>query len=68
MTNMEIVSIFTVSEYRTGKHWEEAIIGSGQKAIKFLRTKYPRHTKFVLDGFEIDGTFIPLEIKNRHND
>ena len=64
----EIVSLFTVTSYKTGKQIEEAIHGDGQEAIKFLRTQYPRHTKFVLEGFELDGTFMPLYIKNRNHD
>lgn len=64
----EIVSIFTVTSYKTGKQIEEAIHGDGQSAIKFLRTQYPRHTKFVLEGHEVDGTFFPLYIKTRRND
>lgn len=65
---MEIVSIFTVTDYKTGKQFEEAIYGSGQEAAKEVRSLYPRHTKFVLDGFELDGRFIPLEIKRKYND
>ncbi len=65
---MEIVSIFTVTDYKTGKQFEEPIIGDGQKAISWLAKQYPRHTKFVLEGFEIDGEFKPLYIKNRYND
>lgn len=65
---MEIVSIFTVTEYKTGKQFEEAIYGSGQEAVTEIRKLYPRHTKFVLDGFEIDERFIPLEIKKKYND
>lgn len=64
----EIVSIFTVTSFKTGKQIEEAVMGDGQKAIKWLRTQYPRHTKFVLEGFEIDGIFAPLYIKNRNHD
>lgn len=65
---MEIVSIFSVISYKTGKQIEEAIIGHGQEAIKYLRKQYPRHTKFVLEGFEIDGTYVPLYIKSRNYD
>jgi len=64
----EIVSVFIVTSYKTGEQHKEFPIGDGQAAIKWLRKQYPRHTKFVLDGFEIDGTFFPLYIKNRHND
>lgn len=64
----EIVSIFTVTNFRTGKQIEESIHGDGQDAINYVRTLYPRHTKFVLDGFEINATFVPLYIKNKNND
>jgi hypothetical protein len=64
----EIVSIFTVTDYRTLLQKEEAIIGDGQEAIEYLRTQYPRYTKFVLEGFEIDGAFMPLYIKSRNYD
>lgn len=63
MIKKEIVSIFTVTDFKTGKVVEEAIIGDGQNAIRYLRKQYPRFTKFVLDGFEIDGVFYPLKIK-----
>ncbi len=65
---MEIVTIFTVTNFRTGKQYEEAIVGSGQQAAKEVRKLYPRHTKFVLEGFEIDGEFKPLKLKTRYND
>jgi hypothetical protein len=63
MAKKEIVSIFTVTELKTGKQIEEAIIGCGQEAIRYLRKQYPKFTKFVLDGFEIDGQFFPLQLK-----
>ena len=65
---MEIVSVFTVTDFKTGKSYEEPIHGCGQEAIKWLRKQYPRHTKFVLEGFELDGLFTPLYIKNRNHD
>jgi hypothetical protein len=65
---MEIVTIYTVTDYKSGKRYEEAIIGDGQGAAKTVRSMYPRHTKFVLEGFEIDGTYVPLYIKNKYND
>lgn len=71
LQDIEVVSIFTVTDFKTGKQVEEAIIGDmhdTQKAIKALRTLYPRHTKFVLDGFELNGTFVPLWFKNRYHD
>lgn len=61
----EIVSVFTVTSFKTGEVFQEAIHGYGQEAIVALRKDYPRHTKFVLEGFEFDGDFVPLYIKNR---
>ena len=49
MAKKEIVSIFTVTELKTGKQIEEAIIGCGQEAIRYLRKQYPKFTKFVLE-------------------
>lgn len=63
MEKREIISIFTVTVFKTGKQMEEAIIGDGQTAIRYLRKQYPRYTKFVLAGFEIDGAFYPLKLK-----
>jgi hypothetical protein len=65
---MEITSIFIVTDYKTGKQEEVTVTGSGQDAIKVLVKEYPRHTKFVLDGFEIDGDYKPLYIKRWYND
>lgn len=62
----EIVSIYIVTNYRTGYSEEVAVDGDGQQAATAIRAKYPRHTKFVLDGFEINGEYIPLYFKNRH--
>lgn len=51
---MKVSSVFTVTSYKTGKQLEEVIEGSGEGAIKYLRSLYPRFTKFVLEGFEIE--------------
>lgn len=64
----QVASVFRVVNYRTGKAEEVTVDRCGQEGIKFLRTKYPRHTKFVLEGFEIDGNFSPLYIKTRNYD
>lgn len=60
-----ITSVFTVTDFKTGKQYEEVVEGYGQKAIRLIRKKYPRFTKFVLEGFEFDGNFVPLNLKNR---
>lgn len=61
MKRREVNSIFTVTDYRTGKEDEGIVVsGDGQSAISFLRKQYPRFTKFVLEGFEIEGNFIPV--------
>jgi hypothetical protein len=65
---MEITSVFIVTEFKSGKQWREHIEGDGQFAMKEIRDLYPRHTKFVLEGFEIDGVFKPLILKHKYND
>lgn len=64
----EITSVFTVTDYRTGKSDQVTVSGVGQPTISFLRREYPRHTKFVLDGFEINGNFVPLWLKSKQYD
>lgn len=59
---MEVVSVYTVTEYGTDKQYTEFVDGSGQDAINTVRKTYPRWTKFVLEGFEINGIFKSVEI------
>lgn len=64
---MEIFSIFTITT-RDGKVSRgEGVEGQGQGVMKYLRRNYPRFTRFVLEGFEIDGVFKPLTIKNKNS-
>ena len=64
---MEIVSIFEVREYKSKDKYREFIEGYGQEAISFIRKEYPKFTKFVLKGFEVNGKFIPLNLKTWNN-
>jgi hypothetical protein len=59
---MEILSMYEVYEAKTGKVFEEAIEDVGQGAIEYLRKQYPRYSRFVLTGFEIDGKFRKLQL------
>lgn len=54
---MEIISVFIVTEFKTGAQYTEFVEGCGQEAINIMRKSYPRFSKFVLEGFEIDGDF-----------
>jgi hypothetical protein len=63
MSKVEINSIFIVTLPLSGKQEEVMVSGCSQSAISFLRKKYPRFTKFVLDGFEIDGYLHPIDFK-----
>lgn len=58
-----IVSVFVVTPYKTSKQEQITVTGAGQAAIAFLRKEYPRLSKFVLDGFEINGNFVPLDLR-----
>lgn len=60
---MEIVSIFEVKDYKTKKVHEEHIIGCGQEAIEFLRSEYPRFSRFILKRFEVNGKKLKLNIR-----
>jgi polysaccharide pyruvyl transferase WcaK-like protein len=56
-------TIFTVTDFNTNEVFEEAIEGDVNEAIEFLRKEYPRYSKIVLRGFEIDDKFIPLDLE-----
>lgn len=58
----KVTSIYTVIDYKTGAEVQEEVTGAGEGAIRYLRKKFPRFTKYVLEGFNIDGVFKPLGI------
>ena len=62
----KVTSIFTVIDYKTGAEVQEEVTGAGEGAIRFLRRKFPRFTKYVLEGFNINGVFKPLSIYTRY--
>lgn len=53
-----MISIFVVTNLRTGRSEEVKVSGCGQETVKALRKDYPKHTKFVLDAFEINGKIV----------
>lgn len=59
---MEIVSVFKVKDFKTKATHQEAIHGCGQEAINFLRSEYPRYSRFILIGFEINGKTIKVKL------
>lgn len=63
MNKYQIVSVYEVTDYKTGKRERVFIEGDGQPTIQHLRKKYPRFTKFVLEGFEIDDNFFTLKLR-----
>lgn len=63
MAKYDVVSVFEVTDFRTGKMWREFAHGAGQLPISELRKQYPRFTKFVLEGFELNGTFVHLKLR-----
>ncbi len=60
---MKIVSIYTVTNYKTGKMEEVIVEGAGQEPIKHLRGLYPKFSKFVLEGFEVDNNFKYVDLR-----
>ena len=63
MAKRQIVSHYEVTDYKTGKRERVFISGDGQTAARFIRKQYPKFTKFVLEGFEIDNVFFPLKYR-----
>lgn len=61
---MEIISIFEVTNYKTGHREQVRVEGAGQKTVDALFKSYPRFTKFVLEGFEIDGEYVNTAIND----
>lgn len=62
---MIVTSVFTVVDYKTKEESRWEVDGCGQKAINHLRKDFPRFSKFVLDGWNIDENFVPLKINSR---
>lgn len=56
-------TIFTVTDFQTNEVFEEAIEGTADEAVAFLRKEYPKYSKFVLQGFEINDKFIPVNLQ-----
>jgi hypothetical protein len=56
-------TIFTVTDHQTNEVFEEAIEGDVNEAIDFLRKEYPKYSKIVLRGFEINEKFVPVSLE-----
>jgi hypothetical protein len=56
-------TIFDVTDSETNQLFEEAIEGDVNEAIDFLRKDYPRYSKIVIRGFEINDKFIPINLE-----
>lgn len=63
MSKKQIVSVYEVTDLKTGKQERVFIEGDGERAARFIRKEYPRLTKFVLEGFEINGNFATLKLR-----
>lgn len=57
-----INSVFIATELRSGKRSQVKMTGAGQETAVALRKQFPRLTIFVLQGFEINGNFVPLSL------
>jgi hypothetical protein len=58
-----INSVFVCTEIRTQKRERFIMSGSGQETAIALRKSVTRLTRIVLEGFEINGNFVPLDIR-----
>jgi len=59
----KIVSVYRVVDFKTGREERVFIEGAGNHVIAALRKDYPRFSRFILEGHEIDGTFVELDLK-----
>lgn len=67
--SIEIVTIFEVTDFKTGMLYKEAMKGCGQEAISNLRAmpEYSKLSKYVLTGFEIDGRAKKRDLRTYNN-
>jgi hypothetical protein len=59
----EFISVFKVTDFFSKKSYMINIKGFGDESIQHLRKEYPKFSKFVLKGFNINGTFVELNLK-----
>ena len=61
---MNIESVFTVFDLKTGQPSVDVTIkGAGQAVAKTMKLDYPpRKNYYVLEGHNVNGKFIPLDI------
>ena len=63
---MEIYSVFDITPRGGTVSQGEAFEGFGEELMLDVRKLYPKYTKFVLKGFEINGNFKNLNMRT-HN-
>lgn len=54
---MKIKSVYEVTDFKKNEQSRWEMPGEGQDPIKELRGMFPKFTKFVLEGFIVDGKF-----------
>lgn len=55
-----IISIFKVHDLKTNISYRYEVTGTGQESVSYLRKKIPFFSRIVLEGFKINGKFVPL--------
>lgn len=63
---MEISTTFRITDFKTKEEFEEEVDGTGQEAAKHIRSLYPRFSKIVLMGFQVDGRYIPPNFRTQN--
>jgi len=59
---MQLATIYKVVGFKTNKAERVTVSGIGQEPITYLRKEYPKFTKFILEGFSINGKFVRAKI------
>lgn len=63
---MEIRSVFIATDLETGKRQRVEMTGAGQGTVHYMRRQFHPLTKFVLEGFKINGKFKEVDLYSRY--
>lgn len=67
---MEVNSVFLVTNLFNGQMHRITVEGDAKTTYPFLRKEYPNKQKdfykFVLEGFELNGNYHPLDTRSNY--
>ena len=60
-----VSSIFVIENYETKEKEKLEVTGTGDETITFVRKRYPKFSRIVLRGFNINGVFQNVKLRKR---